>query len=322
MARRFNNKTLLVVFAVLAAAFLAVKFFGKRSAGGNFPEYVVNMDTAGVDRILMNPKAEKGATLEFSKVGGSWRIKKEEKNIPAAEGVAENIIFQISNLKPTRLATRNEENWSQYDLTDSLGTRVRIYRDEDLLADVMVGKISYKQLPGPQGQFGGQPNITGNSFVRLTDGKEVYTVTGFLGITFNRDFNSYRNQTFLMINQDSLTTLEFIYPADTGFVVQRVDSVWAIGTMPVDQDILNNYVRTISNKRFSNFNDDFKGDARPVFRLIISEKGTDPVTIQAFDLGGGTWILNSSLNSEGMFEASDEEVQKIFPSSRYLGIAS
>lgn len=322
MARRFNNKTLLVVFAVLAAAFLAVKFFGKRSAGGNFPEYVVNMDTTGVDRILMNPKAEKGATLEFSKVGGSWRIKKEEKNIPAAEGVAENIIFQISNLKPTRLATRNEENWSQYDLTDSLGTRVRIYRGEDLLADVMVGKISYKQLPGPQGQFGGQPNITGNSFVRLTDGKEVYTVTGFLGITFNRDFNSYRNQTFLKINQDSLTALEFIYPADTGFVVQRVDSVWAIGRMPVDQDILNNYVRTISNKRFSNFNDDFKGDASPVYRLIISEKGTDPVTIQAFDLGGGTWILNSSLNSEGMFEASNEEVQKIFPSSGYLGIAS
>jgi Domain of unknown function (DUF4340) len=322
MARTFNNKILLFVLIALVAVFVGVKIFGKRSGTGTFPAKVVRFDTTNIDRVLMNPKVEKGRGIEFVKKGENWRIRQEDKEIPAAKGMVQTLINQIYGFKPVRMATRNPDSWKEYDVTDSAGSRVRLYRGKEKIADFLVGRISYKQAPQTQQRIGMQqrtPNIQGSSFVRNTDEDEVYTVDGFLSITFNRDFNSYRDQTFLRLEKDSVNRIEFIYPLDTGFVLEKFDSIWARGRIPVDGEAVNLFLSGISSRNLSVFNDDFRGDQSPTFRLILSQNGKDPVTVQAFKLDVSTWILNSSMNPEAMFEENGESfIEQLFKSHRFF----
>ncbi len=308
-----NSKILFAVFAGLLIVFAAVKFFGKRSSPGTFPERLIEIDSSGVNRLLINPKAESGETIEFFLDQGSWRIKNETLEIPAAQGLAESMLAEIMNMKPKRLATKNSEKWSEFDATDSAATRVRVYSDQELLADVMIGRISYSQAPQQGYQMGGGNQVRGSSYVRLNDQDEVYSVEGFLAVTFNRNFNSYRNKTFLRLTKDSIQSLEFIYPLDSGFVLKRVDTNWAVGNQIVDNEKVDAYLGKIVSKNFNDFNDEFKADRGPEFRLIINEKGKGPTTVQGFDLGNGQYVLNSSFNSESMFEARLSDRNSMFP---------
>ena len=314
-----NNKILLAVLAALLLVFAGVKYFGKRSSPGTFPEQLVEFDSSGVDKILINPKSENGETLEFFLRDGKWRIKKAGIEIPAAEGLVPSLIGEIQNLKPKRLATKDQSKWSEFDVTDSLASRVRVIAGEELRADVLVGRISYSQAPQQSFQMGGN-QVRGSSYVRVNEKNEVYSVEGFLSISFNRDFASYRNKTFLRLTRDSIESIEFIYPADSGFVLQRIDSNWSLNGLPANSGKVVEYLDKITTKNMSNFKDDFDRGQPPDFRLIFSEKGKGPTTVQGFMVDSASWVWNSSYNPESMFEEKSNlsSGQLLAPKSRFM----
>ena len=313
MSKANNTRNLLVVFLVLILAFAGIKFFGKRSTKGNFPSRIVELDTSGIDKIVMNPKVEQGGSIEFFLKGDSWRIKKGEIEIPAAEGMVDEMLSQLNSLKPKRLATKNPDSWKEYEVTDSLGSRIRIYKGDEKQADLVVGRISYKQAPPQYGAPQQRPNIIGTSYIRHKDEDEVYTVEGFLSITFNRDFNSYRDQRFLSFTTDSVNQIEFIYPLDTGFILSKSDSIWNINGQEADQGSVKEFLSKNAQKGLKEFNDEFDPSSSPDLRMIISQNGKTPLTIQGYRNGDGSWVLNSSLNPEGFFNTSEDEKRNTFP---------
>ena len=107
-----------------------------------------------------------------------------------------NILGEVDNIKPKSLEAVDKSKWKEFNLTDSLATRVRFLdKKGKSLADLMIGSFTYKQSGNPYGNPYGN-NIQGTSFVRLYDEKKVYGVDGFLALSFSGKFNDYRDKSF------------------------------------------------------------------------------------------------------------------------------
>jgi len=160
-----------------------------------------------------------------------------------------------------------------------------------------------------QSPYGGQQggNIVGTSYYRKVDEKEVYTTEGFLSFTFNQDFNSWRDQRLLQLNKKDITRLNFDYFADSSFTVQKVDSVWMIGSLKADSLKMANYFDKLRNQRKSVFKDNFHPGNQPACQLTIEGNNMNTIVLKAYD-DNGEWMFNSSINPESYFVDQDKSL--------------
>lgn len=304
MSKRFNNKTLFIVFAVLLAIFLLSKVldFGKNDR--NFRTDLVNIDTAQVTAILLYPKEDTSA-IKLVKENDQWQAQKGGITAQADPQAVEGLLSTLLSLKPQRLASRSQEKWNTFEVTDSLGTRVKVMNNEQVIADLLIGKLSLQQMttqqnmPPMQQQ---QPKAT--SYVRLADEDEVYAVDGFLTTAFNRSFNNWRDRTFLKLAEDQVTKISFSYPADSGFVAVKADSIWKVGEAQVDSTQIVNYLSRLSSLNSADFADDFSAEGKqPQFKAIIEGDNLAQVSIEGY-LSDSSFVLRSTQKPD-IFVKSD-----------------
>lgn len=317
MSKRPDNRILLLILIILVAVFLVAKFLKTGKTEKSFKTELVQLDTSKITTILLYPKAEDLEEIRFVLNGNNWTVSKDGVISDVGDNSVEGLLAQLIQVKPKRLAARSTEKWEEYQLTDSLATRIRVIeKGNNETLDLMIGKFTYQQSNDP---YGGRGNVIGTTYVRLWDEEEIYAVDGFLSMSVNREFNSWRNQVITNTRKEDVTKLIFSYPADTGFIALKNDSIWMANGEVADSLKIDQFLSSLSYKNSSEFTDDFTPSSNPDFQLTIEGNNFSPVSIQVFSIAGDLYVINSSLNPGSYFQSKREGLYSdLFKSSSYF----
>ena len=301
MSGKFNNRILLIVFIGLAGILLLSRIFTAKKAERTLETNLVEIDTGRISTLHIFPQAEKGAELVFSRSGSGWVVTKEGgMTAPADNYSVDNALNDLINLKADRLVARSEDKWADYSVNDSLGTRVLIKEGKKTTLDLVIGRFNYQPPAGGYSGYGQQYG-TGITYVRKSGEDEVYAVEGFLAMSFNQGFNNWRDQTISRLTRDQITKIIFEYPADSGFVAQKLDEQWTIKGLPADSTSMAKYLNGMSRKSHREFADDFTPLSSPPFQVTFEGMNMEPLLIRVYVRDGGELILHSSINPESYF---------------------
>jgi len=316
MAKKNSNKILIVVLLGLIIGFLILKIAGNSGKETNFKTKFGNLDTTDFAQILLYPASEKGAEIKFYKQDNVWVGEKDGSVYKLKENTVENFIKEIKILKPVRLAAKSNEKWADYQVNDSLGTRLMVKNSKgDVNLDIMIGKFSVKQS---QNQYqGGNMNFEGITYVREYDEDEVYSIDGFVAFTFNQKLSAFRENTFIKAEKDNINKLQFEY-IDSSFIAMKQDTTWLINGKIADNSKMKTYLQSLSNKTMQTFEDDYTPIGNPVFTLKISGDNFSEIKIQAYVKDSENYVLTSSLNNGAYFSATKSVVNEIFKGPKYF----
>ncbi len=318
MSGKFNNRALLIVFLGLAGILVLTRVFTAKKAERTLDADLVEIDTGRISTIYIYPQAEKGAELVFTRQGYSWKVSKEDLSVPADKFSIGNAINELLNLKADRLVARSEEKWPDYQVNDSLGTRVMIKEGKKTTLDMIIGRFNYQPPPGGYPGYGQQYG-TGITYVRSSGENEVYAVEGFLAMSFNQGFNNWRDQTICRLTRDQVTKVVFEYPADSGFIAQKLDVNWTISGILADSTSMAQYLNGLSRKSHGDFADGYSPLSNPVYKVTFEGMNMNPLLIRVYTQPGDELILHSSINPESYFRITRDGLFKdIFRSSAGL----
>jgi len=286
---KINNKVLLLVFVVLAAAYFGNKYLGG-SKDRNFREVLIKLDTTEISKLILTPPKGKGIEVTVSKTGSNWEASNGTLKDDADKSMVRSMLGSLSALKPKRLVASSENKWAEYQVTDSLGTKVKAFEGDKLVADLVVGKFDFQQ-----------ETRTMSTFVRLAKEVEVYSVDGFLSSTFTTDFNGLRDKTFLKFKKDNLTSIRYNYPADSSFTMSKVDGKWQINGQSADSTSVERFLNSAATLNLRDFVDNFQPMDAPVYTMSLDGDNMSTIAIQCY-AQGDDYILHSSLNEDAWFK--------------------
>jgi hypothetical protein len=318
MSGKFNNRNLLIVLLGLAGILVLTRVFTAKKAERTLDADLVEIDTGRISNIFIYPQAEQGSELAFSRNGASWNVTKDELSVPADKFNIGHVLDELMNLKADRLVARSQEKWPEFHVNDSLGTRVLIKEGKKTTLDMIIGRFNYQPPAGGYSGYGQQYG-TGITYVRNNDEDEVYAVEGFLAMSFNQGFNNWRDQTICRLTRDQITRVVFEYPADSGFVAQKLDMNWTINGILADSTSMAQYLDGLSRKSHGEFADGFSPVSNPVYQVTFEGMNMDPLLIRVYSQLGDELILHSSINPESYFSITrDGLFRDIFKSSNGL----
>lgn len=305
MFRKINNKLVLAVLAVLLVIVALVQLIDSKKGNRTFKSVLVEVQTDEVTSVEIYPNSINGKLIKLFKENDLWKVESDGKKYNADPSTVGRMVEELNGLKPKSVAATNKENWAKFEVSDSLGTRVKLLKGSEVLTDLVVGKFSY-QDPG---------NMT--SYVRLASDKEVYGVDGMLAMSFDRNLNSFRDRTIIKSNKTDWTRLTFNYPADSSFVLEKKGEKWMIGAMEADSALVAQYFNKVANLTDGSFADQ-KPVTIPTHRLTIEGNNMiQKVEIAGYYIDTENFVIESNQNPDAWFK-SKTSAQKIFISSLNL----
>lgn len=304
MFRKLNLKIILPIFLVLLIILVIVKYIDTKKGERTFKDNLVTVDPDQVTEVQIFPRPMKGKSFNITKNGDSWILESDGKKYNADPSIVNSMISELNRLKPLSVVATKKERWGQYEVTDSLGTRVKLFDKEQLLADVVVGKFNINQ---PQDM---------TSYVRLVNDNNVYDVNGYASMTFTQPLNAYRDQKVIKDDTKNWTKLTFTYPSDSSFVLSRIDNQWMINGASADSAAVVKYLSTIgrlSNDKFAEA--DSAGSPNHTLK-IEGDNLAAPIQVNGY-LKKGSYMVESSQNP-GTYFNSTSLADKIFISRNKL----
>lgn len=314
MPKKYNNYLLIIILVVLIAAWFLTKLFKSERNIRSFITDIVTVDTASIKSISIFPESMGREEIKFEKRDNKWITSLNNITDDADQSKVENIIKQLNEIKATRLVARTEEKWEEFQLTDSLASRVKILdKKGETVTDILLGKFSYNRL-NPQQSYS-RNNIQGISYVRLAGEKEIYAVDGFLNMAFNMDFSYWRDQQIIKAEKNNITKLSFKYPADSGFVALENDSKWNIGSMEADSASMDKYLSSLRLQSGSTFADEFSPENDPDYQLVIDGNNMSQIIVAGYERSPADIVIHSNQNPDSYFTSSKDGVfSRIFKS--------
>ena len=295
-----SNRNLGIILAVLVIIVI-IMFVTDGKNERTFRENLVDIDTTQVSEITINSKAH--GEVRLFKDSNMWKVElTDNKSVAVPQSKITNLLNQLLDIKPKRLAARSQSKWKDFQV-DSSGTRVVVNEDGNTALDLVIGRFAFQQ---PR---------TMNTYVRLQNDVDVYEVNGFLQSTFNQDANSFRDGRILgnQNKYDDWKNLEFTYP-DSSFQLVKVDDNWRTIKHPVDSAKTVQYLRRLSSLSTSKFVDSLQAESlgNPIYKLSIQKEEGEPFQINAYQKDDKI-IITSSANTEAIFDGSENDFwKKIF----------
>lgn len=320
MSKRFNNKRLIFLLLGLAVILIMTLLVKIPKENATFRSHIVDFDTSSVNKIILNNRISDGNTVEFNRNNNKWIVQQGNiKSAPEA-GAVQNIFNEVLNIKPQSLAAIDQSRWKEFNLTDSLATRIRLLNSKgQILADIMIGKLEFKQPDKPnRGNIG--ENIVMTSYVRLYNQKEVYAIDGLIPFSFNIKFEDWRDKSFIKSNKKDITKIQFIYPADTSYFLIKQDSGWFSGNLQTDSMNMSNYLNSLSLMHGQTFKDGFDPDLNPVIQIIVTGNNSLKFSVQCYaGSNNDEYILNSTLRPDVYFTSKKSGIySQLFKPQRYF----
>lgn len=287
-----NTHILAAVFFVLVAAFVLTRMFRAPARMSNIQTGVLKVDTAAVTEIRILRNSETDSTEKvLTRTDGKWRVEQSGVNASADSYAVSSILRALNDLEYDRMVTRNKDKWEDYGVTDETGINVTVSGKSGTLSTFVVG--------APRG---------GEAFLRSGDADEVYTVNATVHGAFSRDFNSLRDRTFLKVPKGLVSRLEFRYPADSGFVLERKDDRWMIDNARADSAKVESFLNALRSRSLSAFADDFVPSGDADLSLVVSGTAGDLETVRAWRQPDSTWRLASGVQRDVYFSDSGTRV--------------
>ncbi len=296
-----NNKVLFLILAVLLGAFLLSKVLDSGKRTKSFDAELLAVDTTKITSIVLYPKADNQAEVRLEKSNNQWSVKRGSESYAADQAAVSALLPSLAETKVKRLVARSSDKWEQYEVTDSLGTRVQVNADGKSLADFVVGKFNFQQQP---------QSIT--SFVRKSKEDDVYAVDGFLSMSYNRGLDAWRDKSFVNVSPENITRLEMTTPDGTTTYEKTLNG-WSANGATLDSLKMMNYLNGFKSMKIKTFDKLFEDNA-PNYQLTISGNNMSPIEVICFEgKEEGMYILNSSQHKNN-WAGSDAEglFKKIF----------
>jgi hypothetical protein len=293
--KRLSNKILLGGLIILAALFAASRFFRSPGLESNLRKELVKVDTASINEVKIIPAKEHMEELTLRREGTLWKVKKGDRIEPVNKTTLKSMLTSLAGVNAQRMVSRKKDKWNDFNVGDG-STHVSVYSDGSKIADFHVGKLGFTQ--SSDGGFGGA-----YTYVRVSDEDEVFTVEGFLESIFNNTFNDWRDKTLFSLDKSTITKISYRYPLDSGFVVEKKDSIWFVGTQELEPSKAENLLSQFTSKYLTEFADGFSPTNKADINIQVDGGAGSPTTIDLWKKDESEWIVTSS-TQKGIYFSS------------------
>jgi hypothetical protein len=320
LSKFLNTKTLIILLVVLGLIYLISKLTEREER--TFKSEMVSIDTAVVTKMIIHPKlGDQGKEVSFTKTGAEWKLESDGKSYKPDPNSVKNILSELVRMKSERVAATEEAKWKEFEVTDSTATRIMLYNDSKLLADLYVGKFNYVQPPQGQGQqnpYQQQSKGKMSTYVRPAGDKEVYVVDGFIKMSIQANVNAYRDKTLFACNKDDLTKIAFNYPNNESFVLSKEGTKWFLNGQPTDSTKTAKYLNKLARITSSNFIDEVMPlTSSPTHQVKFEGNNLIPSEINAFPADSvNQFVVTSSLVPDAKYSGSKSGLfERVFAKS-------
>lgn len=282
--KKLNNKILIISFLVLSGIFVLSKIFRSPTLSSNLDADAFEVDTAKITGIHIQPKIDSLKELRLVKEKNKWFISRAEVSANVRLHRIKSLMAAVAQLKPERIVSRKKDKWRQYNVDDSTSTLVSFLDEKNELLSLKVGN-----------------EANGITYVRIADEEEIYAMSGSLQEQFNKSFNDWRDPSFIHLQKEKLVSINFQYPADSGFVIEKKGKEWFIENSKIDSVQLKNYLDKISIKEHTVFADKFKPSGNPGVTITFRNDSNAETVVKGWKQSFYQWVLNSNLQPETYF---------------------
>ena len=281
LSKFLNTKTLIILLVILGGIYLITKLTEKEDR--TFRSEMVTIDSADVTKIVILPKlGSDGQEVIITKTGTEWKLESEGKTYKADLSSIKNVLAELMRMKSERVAAVDESKWKEYEVSDSTGTRIQLYKNKKMITDLYVGKFDYSQPKGPQNPYQ-QNRGKMSTYVRPAEDMEVYVVDGFIKMSIQPSVNAYRDKTLFASNKEDLTKITFNYSTYDNFVLSKEEGKWFLNGVPTDSIKTAGYLNKLARVTSSNFIDEVEPFSHsPAFQVKIEGNNILPVELKAF----------------------------------------
>jgi hypothetical protein len=303
MFKLISNTALWIVFAVLLVAVILIFNTESTKKERSFRKELVTIDTSAVTSLSIYPKSKNGQEVKLllDDAADTWKVSGENsETYSVPKNKIDNLFTQLLAIKPKRVAARSKTKWKEYQV-DSAATRVVVNEDGSEVLDLIIGKFAFQQ---PRSM---------STFVRLNDENEVYEVDGFLDMTFNKDVNSFRNETIVKSDKNKWSKLKFeMENPDSSFELIKVDDKWTINGAVTDSAKTVNALNSLARLTNTSFINKSADEILPqqTAKLLIEVEDSEPIEIIVYK-NDSKYFIHSSQNPENYFDGS-KVADKIF----------
>ncbi len=311
-----NTKTLVILLIIVLGIYFISDMFENEDR--TFRSDLVSIDTAEITKIVIVPKIGGGDEVSLTRTGSSWDLKSAGKSYKSDGSVIKNVLARLSLLKPERVAATSSSKWTEFEVTDSTSSRVKLYVGDEVGSEIYIGKFSYTQPPQGQGQMQQrQQQGKMSTHVRLAGEDEVYVVDGFLKMEIQANVDAYRDKTLVAANENDLTRLTFKYPDNDNFTLTRENDKWMINGIEADSANAAKYLQGLKRVTSTNFIDNIdQAGNQAAFSVKFEGNNMLPVEIKAFPIMDtiNKFVVTTSRIPDAKFSGGKNNLfENIFP---------
>ncbi len=302
MSKKNNLKSIFIVLGILLGVLAAIKtkdyFKGDRS----FNKYIVKLDTSMVTEINLRLKNSLDEVI-LVKEKDLWMINNDGKRVQADNEVINELLSQLTELKPKRVAATTKEKWAEFEVTDSLGTLITVKNAKKEVAKLILGKFSYS--PGKSQNPYQQPNYIMTSYIRKSKENEVFAVDGYLSMMFNRPANAFREDAVVVGDPDGWKKISYRYAADSAFTLENQNGKWTVDNLLADSALVQGYFAKIRMLTSQSFDNQTIIDASqlPDYSVLVEQATGAPIEVKAYTNSLGERVFTSSQNIGSVFKS-------------------
>jgi hypothetical protein len=310
MFRKLTFKWLLIIFGILLVGVLLTQLLKNHGSERNFNSRPVVVDTAQISSIFITHKLN-NEEIKITRKGANWIIESNGKSIRPDKQAIDAMLNELANIQADRIAATEKSEWAAYDVTDTAPVKVRIEQKGKTVADFIVGKFSYQQNPQ---KF--------TTFIRINGQDEVYSVQGFLSMSFGRNLSDLRDKTLVNVNPAAITRITFTYPADSSYILEKVNNSWKIGSATVDSAKLAGYINTLAHRNNFDILNKTSIQQKELYSIKIEGNNISPIYLKTFESDTTVKrLITSTMNPDVQFQGAKGELSKqIFvPKKSFFG---
>ncbi len=250
------------------------------------------LNTIRIARLEGKGKEAVKEEYELKKNGDIWKLAKPVV-YPVVESSIKRMTEALGDLNVIDTISENATKHELFEVDDKKGVTVTALRDQDVLAQLIVGKS--------------QRNMT---FVRLPGKDAVYRVQGSFKHAFNKSAKAMRDKTIIKLDQANIEKVAF-KNGDNALVLANTGENGSQKLEPVDETIenfdetkANGIIQSLSTLTTMNFVDEpltpdktGLGDAAATVEIETKGSGeTEKVTVwigNHKETGGETYLKSS-----------------------------
>lgn len=309
MFKKVKMKQLAIVFILLLTIVAVIEFFDFNSGEKTFKSELVSIDSALISGIMIYNKTDKNG-IRLSRKNNEWYVASKEKSFSADKNLVHSLIESVRNIKAERVASKDKSKWTEYEVSDTSGTKIRIETDGGKTTEFIVGKFSYKQSNYGFLMF---------YYFRFPGENEVYSVQGQLNMIVNRDLNSFRDKVIVSENKNHFRKLKFSYPGDSSFVLEKHGGSWFLNGSEADSAKVIAYLTVFENLSGNMFAEDNNtASVSPIFS--VNAEGINMKTFNIHAIPSDTinkFIVYSDIKPDYKFYSGTTRLaERIFVSSK------